>query len=688
MYIRSITLRDWKAFQSAQFEFPAPTPRKNVVLIGALNGYGKTSLLEALVLGLFGRDGLGVLARAMVQDGENERLAASYDDFLQRALHAKALEQGRTSASVEIVLADEDDTVTIQRIWNFSGAGKHQRDDEEVRIWRGPDRELVRIPKMEDREDFIRSFVAQQFLPVGLSQFFLFDGEQVQRLAKRDMSAQVRLGIEGILGVPILRELEQDLANYAQSRRNGVPRVNDETIERTRAEVRELEARVREADEELARLAPQLEPLKTRRNQLVKDLSSLAGGSYANLRELHETQGRLERERDKLKDRLDLLLKEELALAIAGHELRSQTVTRLVAEHARAKWENGKQQSDTGLVKLMGALDASGPPITPALVPEQIEGIREWVRRAWEAAWHPPPPECADGFRHMFLGATERALVQNRLERVGQIALGSIRDLLDQYNEIDTDLRKVMSRISLQQGVDEKSRAMHAELEKLNTQVGELERRVGELNRSLEGDRGTLNPAKQKLAAMLEGHQRAQPQLMKAAFADRIAEMIEDVIKESYPLHINTVADEMTKAYRQMAHKALLKAVKIEPDCTVRLLGDGGRDMREMDASAGENQLFALSLIAAIAKVSERHFPIVMDTPLARLDPAHRFNVLKFFTGRVGEQVVLLSQPGEVHGQYLDAIRERVCVAYKVEHEELSDGVGISRVAKGYFEEV
>lgn len=36
MHVRSIKLRDWKAFQEAHLEFPAPTQKKNVVIIGAL----------------------------------------------------------------------------------------------------------------------------------------------------------------------------------------------------------------------------------------------------------------------------------------------------------------------------------------------------------------------------------------------------------------------------------------------------------------------------------------------------------------------------------------------------------------------------------------------------------------------------------------------------------------------------
>ncbi len=216
MFIRSIQLRDWKAYASGQFDFPVPTKHKNVVLIGAKNGYGKTSLLEAIILGLYGRDGMHALARAVSSTSDEDK---SYDEFMERALHAQALRQGRTSISIQIVLEDAIDRLKIVRKRHFTGSGKHRRADQEVTLFTGKDEEPVKAPgprqSREDRDDYYRSQIARKFLPFHLTEFFLFDGERVQQLAKQQKADTVKAGVEGILGVQLLRVLQADLRAYA-----------------------------------------------------------------------------------------------------------------------------------------------------------------------------------------------------------------------------------------------------------------------------------------------------------------------------------------------------------------------------------------------------------------------------------------------------------------------------------------
>jgi DNA sulfur modification protein DndD len=92
MHLRKIELKDWKAYVSASVELPRPRPGQNVVLIGAKNGYGKTSLFEALVLELFGQDGLPIITRAHFGLSSDDHVKISYNNFLSGALHRAVID--------------------------------------------------------------------------------------------------------------------------------------------------------------------------------------------------------------------------------------------------------------------------------------------------------------------------------------------------------------------------------------------------------------------------------------------------------------------------------------------------------------------------------------------------------------------------------------------------------------------
>lgn len=687
MYFKAIHFRDWKAYTDASFDFATPKRGKNVVLIGAKNGYGKTTLLEGLVLGLFGRHGLEIIGRANIGDAAEARRELSYNEFLERALHAHAKSQGRSSASITLVFEDKNgERIKIRRTWHFTGAGKHRPDQEEVLIYEGQDEELVRVPRLEDPQEFARNYVTQHFLNVSLAQFFLFDGEQVQRLAKRDMSSQVQLGIEGILGVPILRELAQDLRNYAAQARRKVGPVGDEKVDRLQSEISELELRDTAAREELDGIVPRIGPLKSEQDSIFRSMSSLNDGTYANLKEIYEAKESYTKNCDRCREQLRKLLAEDVALALAGAGLRKKTVDQISAESAREKWETGKNQGDKGFSRFLESFDNMQPEVEPPLSREQKSQLQERLKNAWHKIWFPPPDNCASNYRHPYLIESTRNLVIAKLQSVDDVAISQISQLLDQIGEYETEIGKLKNRIAEQSGVENEAERLAKKLEGITSELSGLEVQKRELERDIENIKNQLNPKRQEFGRYQASLDQAEPHLKKSAKADQIAAMIDDVIEEAFPSHITDVAKSMTSSYLQMAHKKVVKRIEIDGDCTVRILGANDRDLREMDASAGESQIFALSLIAAISKVSNRSFPIVMDTPLARLDPEHRRAVLKYFT-ETDQQIVLLSQPAEITGEYYDLIQPRIATALRIEHEEIADGVGRSRVIPGYYEE-
>lgn len=693
MYLKYITLRDWKAYGGeSKLELPTPTKRKNVVIIGAPNGFGKTSILEALLFGLYGRDALPLVARA---NKNFEREAdKGYPSFLQRAIHAQALHEGRHSMTVELGFEDlESDSGTtslsISRTWYFKTDGTFR--EEQVQIFLGDDRRPLRAPRLEDdADDFFRGRIAQETLPAHLAQFFLFDGEQVQRLAQTDMAQQVRLGIEGMLGATALRMLVSDLQYYARDRRSRLRDVsNDDTLERTRSALEELQAEHDKCEAEMTALAAELPVLAKRRDELSLKLQSLQGGNVANVKELQRNKDTVETELIRLKDELSHLLTNELSLAVAGRKLREAVRRRLEQEKELAAWEGGIQNSTRQLARFTEEFEQAEPPFMPELTQSQLSALRARIAAAWQEMWHPPPDACASFYRHSYLADADRIFVFERLNDIDGLGQSGIQDLLYNISASEADRSRFDQQISAFEVIGPALDSLVEQFQAAIVECSEKTARKNQLERELTAIRGQVHDKKAELQRLSAKYEIAQPDLAKITVAERIAGMLPNFIEETTATWVTSIAEHMTEAYREIAHKQVIQRVEIDRDCHVRLLTRGGHDYRSLDASAGEDQVFSFALISAIARAAEIRFPIVIDTPLARLDKEHRLNILRHFTQRAGEQIILLSQNTEVVGEYFDAVRSRIAKTFLIEHKQLADGFGLNRIVPDkYFEPI
>lgn len=689
MHISQITLRDWKAYTTATFDFPAPGASRNIILIGAPNGYGKTSLFEAIVLGMFGRDGLPLIARSLLAGGDKERLATSYRDFLERALHRGALAAGRTSCSVKLVFVDEsDEPLEIQRIWYFSDSGSYRAQDEEVHIFEGTTRKAVGPGSLQgnDRADWFREYIAENLLPFTLAHFFLFDGEQVSALAEREMSTQVRQGIEGMLGIPILKQLAKDLRSYAEVRRKETPNVSDKTIEKLELERHQLNYELDQRTARFQEIEPTVMALKEERELLTRELASYGAGSQALLQEQFEQIKSYERTIEQAEGRLEELMMKDIALALSGRALRESLKSRLHRETVRERWENGRKQGDSNLERFLNAVETGMAGIEPALDHSQRTGVLDSARNAWEKLWYPPPEGCADDYLHNYMNELERSKVIDALDDLDSLGAPAIIDLLNTITANKDALKKLQDEVTRTEAVAPHVDKKRERLSRLNGEIQQLDQEIGALKRemgTLEKQIGDNNAQLTKAAGQLD---KAKPSNRRAQRAINVASMVDDIVKKAVPSQIEAIAAAMTKAHRSMAHKKdLVERIAIDEACDVKLLNADGIDLRGYDLSAGEKQIFTQALISAVSSVSGRGFPMVVDTPLGRLDVEHRKGVLNHLVERK-HQVILLSTNTEVVGEYLREIAPHVQKKYLVHFERVGE-IGQSTVRPGYFED-
>lgn len=86
--------------------------------------------------------------------------------------------------------------------------------------------------------------------------------------------------------------------------------------------------------------------------------------------------------------------------------------------------------------------------------------------------------------------------------------------------------------------------------------------------------------------------------------------------------------------------------------------------------SAGERQLLAISVLSALIKERKGRFPVVVDTPLARLDRQHRSSLIKRFFATVSHQVVVLSTDQEVDGVAYEALKPFTSAEYSLDFDD------------------
>ena len=90
-----------------------------------------------------------------------------------------------------------------------------------------------------------------------------------------------------------------------------------------------------------------------------------------------------------------------------------------------------------------------------------------------------------------------------------------------------------------------------------------------------------------------------------------------------------------------------------------------------------------MSLLWGLAKASGRPLPTAIDTPLGRLDTAHRMNLVERYFPFASHQMLLFSTDEEITGQYLERLRPWIGRTYTLSYD---DGSERTQIVSGYFD--
>src|SRR5262249_24286273 len=151
------------------------------------------------------------------------------------------------------------------------------------------------------------------------------------------------------------------------------------------------------------------------------------------------------------------------------------------------------------------------------------------------------------------------------LDKADRLALSELGELLAEHEEVRTQIDRITQEIAQLSGVEDRIKEVSEDIERLNRRDRELTDQIGSIRRLEETDNATLAQKRPELARYQERFHSSRPQLVRAAKAESVVELVDQAITDLYPLHVRRLSDEMTAIYRTLAHKGLVKSIEISP---------------------------------------------------------------------------------------------------------------------------
>jgi DNA sulfur modification protein DndD len=133
---------------------------------------------------------------------------------------------------------------------------------------------------------------------------------------------------------------------------------------------------------------------------------------------------------------------------------------------------------------------------------------------------------------------------------------------------------------------------------------------------------------------------------------------------------VTVLEHALVSHFNQLCRKhAFVDRISVDLATCGMTLHRAGHSFTRARLSAGENQLLAIATLWALRELSGRATPIIIDTPLSRLDSQHRQSMLHDFFPHASHQVILLATDAEIDAAALKLLAPVIARVYRMEYD-------------------
>ena len=625
MKFKSISIENVFSYHGVK-HFDFKNKDEPVALIIGENGFGKTSFINSVKIALHGinKDVLNIGNQVLSKE---DFVVGNSSKNFSGMLNRKAKLDGINDAKITVVLND-DDLYIVEREFSF----KNNSYVESLLLY---DNDHDLLAQGDDAQDIIN----QKISPT-MARFFFFDGEKIQTIA--DFShAEFTQMLEDVLELDIYdqmaddarylirkinkAELDQDLQTEVEEKekihellKNEILTTEETFSNEKKIVLKELEAQKRELDNKLKKLKSRFQkPLAEARDNLRKE----------------------EDKRQKLVGEMKQAVLVKLPLLL-NSSLKEKVTNDIDANY------RGKVQIDSNVLgikkeQLLKRLDG-------------LEGKNK-VATAFDSVFQSNSEDQSVSF-------ADPHRIEQQFDALANIELSDLLTNLSENAQIIQELQTEILALEHKIADDKKeyeddfilATQMIEDIVRQNIKCETLEEKISSLHveeKELRKELGRLTIKEHK-------NDIANTKIKTLQSIIEVSSVMKKKIKTDKRANLEASINMKFKQLKKEGYEA--DKIILDENFNINLFDINSNAMDILSSSSGQKQIIATALIWGISEYIAEDIPMIIDTPLGRLDEKNQALFLNKFYPEVSKQVIILPTPSELKHEGFKTLTQHV----------------------------
>jgi DNA sulfur modification protein DndD len=645
MLIKYIQIDNWRSFYGENNFLVSVDPVKNVTLIRAENGVGKTSLLAAINWCFFA---------ILPTDSEFEDPTSLVNKY--------AVEHdGSHTTKVSIDFIHENKEYRAFR--SYDQRTQKTQPLKLIELMDGGE-----VPSSKDNPDrFINSVIPKEMAP-----HFFFYGEATSRYTGTTGARKFGEAVKGILGSTVARmaldDLKKAMADY-----------NRQASDSSSSEAQDAESAIENAEAKIGSYRLELDKSETEINsaddridRLNQELAGAKPAKEAQARRVRLETSFAQKESEKAKaGQLARSWVHRYATSVLAEELVVECGTVLREEDTRGKLPAPYDEKFVAEI-LEDEMCVCGRPIEKDSV--EFEKIKALLDTAGDQVVMTRVMDTTNA-----LGRLEQKAANAwvEFERNNDDLRRVERELL----RLDADIQEISKELANNPLTDIQDK------EAARTRAQQQKRQAEDRKADIVVNIKQLEATKAKSATLrdelIKKSDAAKRFVKRVQLAAALTVRLESRLHAEEELARSAIEDQIDKIVQKFMRKAA--NIKLDKQYQLRLYDETGSEVAK---STGENQLLGLAFTGAIANYAKEResraddillpgtvAPLVVDSPFGHLDPTYRKGVAEFLPD-LASQVILLVSTSQASEVVMATLEAKIGHEYVLARHNRVDGAG------------